>query len=105
MAQDLRTNLDLNKRRKPEDFRIVSKEVDPAHEITAIVAKAEREARQRPGFLFEKVSGTRFPVLTNLPASRGRQTDPLIGYKREGHGLFQSLMAAIRADRVVETGP
>src|SRR5256884_8922199 len=72
MAQDLRSYLDLLKRKRPEEFLIVSREVDPAYEITALVVKLEREARRRPVLLFEKVKGTRFPVLTNLHASRSR---------------------------------
>ncbi|MBI4637199.1 MAG: UbiD family decarboxylase [Candidatus Rokubacteria bacterium] len=72
MAQDLRSYLDLIKRKRPEDLVIVSREVDPAYEITALVVKLEREARRRPVLLFEKVRGSRFPVLTNLHASRAR---------------------------------
>ena len=41
MAQDLRSYLDLVKRRKPGDFEIVSKPVDPRHEITASVRAGE----------------------------------------------------------------
>jgi len=72
MAQDLRSYLDLIKRRSPDDFQIVSKEIDPAFELTALVAKLEREAKRRPVLLLEHVKGTRFPVLTNLHASRAR---------------------------------
>src|SRR5437870_9486075 len=72
MAQDLRSYLDLVKRRKPGDFEIVSKPVDPRYEITALVVKLEREAKRRPVLLFENVTGTKFPVLTNLHASRPR---------------------------------
>jgi 2,5-furandicarboxylate decarboxylase 1 len=72
MAQDLRTYLDAVKKRKGDEFQIVTQEVDPAFEITAIVVKLEREAKKRPVLLFEKVKGTRFPVLTNLHASRSR---------------------------------
>ena len=71
MAQDLRSFLDLVKRQKPEDFQIVSRPVDPAYEITALVVKLE-QARRRPVVLFENVKGSAFPVLTNLHASRGR---------------------------------
>ena len=70
MAQDLRSYLDLVKRTRPADFQIVSKEVDPAYEITALVVKLEREGRRRPVLIFERVKGTPFPVLTNLHASR-----------------------------------
>src|SRR3989442_2333347 len=46
--------------------------MDPAYEITALVVKVERELKRRPVFLFEKVKGPRFPVLTNLHASPAR---------------------------------
>src|SRR5207245_770155 len=58
MAQDLRSYLDLLKRKRPEEFLIVSREVDPAYEITALVVKLEKEARKRPVLLFEKVRDT-----------------------------------------------
>ena len=72
MAQDLRSYLDGLKKRKGDDVQVVTQEVDPAYELTAIVVKLEREAKKRPVLLFEKVKGTRFPVLTNLHASRSR---------------------------------
>jgi UbiD family decarboxylase len=72
MAQDLRSFLDLVKRKSPEDFQIVSRPVDPAYEITALVVKLEQQAKRRPVVLFENVKGSAFPVLTNLHASRSR---------------------------------
>jgi UbiD family decarboxylase len=72
MAQDLRSYLDLIKRERPDDLVAVSREVDPAWELTALVVKLEREGRRRPVLLFERVRGTAFPVLTNLHASRSR---------------------------------
>ena len=72
MSQDLRSYLDLIKQNHPEDFLVVSREVDPAYEITAIAVKLEQEAKRRPILLFEKVKGTKFPVLTNLHAGRSR---------------------------------
>ena len=44
MAQDLRRFLDEVKRQRADELVIVSKEVDPAYEITALVVKLEREA-------------------------------------------------------------
>ena len=61
MGQDLRSYLDLIKRDKPDELVIVSKEVDPAYEITALVVKLERERRRRPVIIFERVRGSRFP--------------------------------------------
>jgi len=72
MSQDLRSYLDLIRRKKPEDLLVISKEVDPAYEITAITVKLEQEAKRRPILLFEKVKGSKFPVLTNLHAGRSR---------------------------------
>jgi 2,5-furandicarboxylate decarboxylase 1 len=72
MPQDLRSYLDLIKQNHPEDFLAVFREVDPAFEITAIAVKLEQEAERRPIILFEKVKGTKFPVLTNLHARRAR---------------------------------
>ena len=72
MAQDLPGYLDLIKRSRPDDLLVVSKEMDPAFEITALVVKLEREARRRPVVICERVKGTPFPVLTNLHASRSR---------------------------------
>ena len=72
MGQDLRSYLDTVKRRKSDEFQVVSRAIDPAYEITAFVVKLEKERRQRPVVLFESVKGTKFPVLTNLHASRSR---------------------------------
>ena len=72
MGQDLRGFLDAVKRRAPDGFQVVSRPVDPAYEITALVVKLEKERRKRPILLFENVKGTKFPVLTNVHASRSR---------------------------------
>jgi UbiD family decarboxylase len=72
MGQDLRSYLDLVKRRKPDDLVIVSREVNPNYEITAIAARIDRESKRRPILVFEKVAGTSYPVITNLHASRSR---------------------------------
>jgi UbiD family decarboxylase len=72
MGQDLRSFLDAVKRRAPDALQVVSRTVDPAYEITALVVKLEKERRKRPILLFEHVKGTKFPVLTNVHASRSR---------------------------------
>src|SRR6266542_605919 len=105
MAQDLRSYLDLIKRKKPEEFVIVSREMDPAYEITALVVKLEKEARRRPVLLFEKVKGTPFPVLTNLHASRSRLA---LAMSSAPEDMLKSYLRAMErpiAPRVVETGP
>src|SRR2546428_186456 len=104
MAQDLRSYLDLLKRKRPEEFLIVSREVDPAYEITALVVKLEKEARKRPVLLFEKVRGTSFPVLTNLHASRARLA---LALNAAPDALLTTYLRAMErpiAPRVVRTG-
>ena len=46
MTQDLRSYLDLIKQNHPEDFLTVSREVDPAFEITAITVKLEQQVKR-----------------------------------------------------------
>ena len=105
MPQDLRSYLDLIKRRKPEEFVVVSKEVDPAYEITALVVKLEKEARRRPVLLFEKVKGTPFPVLTNLHASRSRLALGMGAAPEDMLGTYLRAMERPIPPRVVTTGP
>lgn len=105
MAQDLRSYLDIVKQRQPEDFVIVEAPVDPAYEITAIVAKLAREKRRRPALLFENVKGSDFPVLTNLHASRSRMALAMNTEPRELQRKFLKAMERPIAPRVAETAP
>src|SRR5947207_12825019 len=105
MAQALRSYLDLVKRRKPGDFEIVSKPVDPRFEITALVVKLEREAKRRPALLFENVKGTKFPVLTNLHASRPRLAAAMNVPPEETQTTYLRAMEKPVAPKVVAAGP
>jgi len=105
MAQDLRSFLDLVKRRKPEEFVIVSKEIDPTFEITAFVVKMEKELKRRPVLLFEKVKGTPFPVLTNLHASRARLAAGMGAAPEDMLRTYLRAMERPIPPRVVATGP
>ena len=105
MAQDLRSYLDVLKRKRPDDLVIVSREIDPAWEITALVVKLERELKRRPVLLLEQVRGTRFPVLTNLHASRARLALALGAAPDALLGTYLNAMEKPVAPRVVPTGP
>src|SRR6476661_6723703 len=105
MAQDLRSYLDLVKRRKPGDFEIVSKPVDPRFEITALVVKLEREGKRRPVILFENVKGTRFPVLTNLHASRPRLAAAMNAAPEATQATYLRAMDKPLIPKVVPSGP
>jgi len=105
MAQDLRSFLDLVKRTRPADFQIVSRPVDPVYEITALVAKLEKEGRRRPVLLFENVKGTSWPVLTNLHASRSRLAAAINAAPDRLLPTYLRAMEHPLPPRVVPTGP
>jgi UbiD family decarboxylase len=105
MGQDLRSYLDLVKRKKPDDLVIVSREVAPAYEITAVAAKLDRESRRRPILVFENVRGTSFPVLTNLHASRSRLALAMGTPPDEMLRTFLRAMERPIPPAIVSTGP
>jgi 2,5-furandicarboxylate decarboxylase 1 len=84
---------------------MVSRPVDPAYEITALVAKLEKEGRRRPVLLFEHVNGTAFPVLTNLHASRSRLAAAINAAPDRMLPTYLRAMERPLPPRVVATGP
>src|SRR6266545_4190203 len=105
MPQDLRSYLDLIKQNHPEDFLTVSREVDPAFEITAITVKLEQEAKRRPILLFEKVKGTKFPVLTNLHAGRSRLAAAINAKPEEMQRVYLRAMEKPIPPKLVSKAP
>lgn len=69
--KDMRTFLDQVERERPQEFIRVKKEIDPKYEITALVKKLDREDRY-PVLYFEKVKGSRIPIVCNLYGTRSR---------------------------------
>ena len=105
MGQDLRSFLETIKRARPDDVQVIKKEVDPAYEITALVVKLERELKRRPVLIFENVKGTKFPVITNLHASRARLA-AAIGAAPDGMvKKYREAMEKPIPPRVVSSGP
>jgi len=105
MPQDLRSFLDLIKQDNPEEFLAVSREVDPAFEITAITVKLEQEAKRRPIILFENVKGTAFPVLTNLHAGRSRLAAAIHAKPDEMQRAYLGAMEKPIPPKVVSKAP
>src|SRR5437588_13080898 len=105
MGQDLRSFIDAVKRARPDDVQIVKKEVDPAYEITALVVKLEREMKRRPILIFENVKGTRFPVITNLHASRARLAAAIGASPDTMLAKYREAMEKPIPPRVVAGGP
>ena len=52
------------------EMRIVDREVNPKHELAAVVARSQKESALP--ILFKRVQGTEFPVVCNLYGSRSR---------------------------------
>ena len=105
MPQDLRTFLDQVKRDNPQDFLVVSREVDPTFEITAITVKLEQEAKRRPILLFENVKDTKFPVLTNLHAGRSRLAAAIHAKPEEMQRAYLRAMEKPIAPKIAEKAP
>ncbi len=105
MSQDLRSYLDLIKQNHPDDFLTVSREVDPAFEITAITVKLEQEAKRRPILLFQKVKGTSFPVLTNLHAGRSRLAAAIHAEPEDLQRTYLQAMEKPISPKVVSQAP
>lgn len=72
MPKDLRTYLEQLRRERPQDLKIVDKEVDPKWEITAMIEKLRREQNGFPAVLFTNVKGSKIPALINLAGSYER---------------------------------
>jgi len=105
MAQDLRSYLERVKSKNADDFLVVTKEIDPAYEITALVVKLEKEAKRRPVLLFKNVKGSRFPVITNLHASRSRLALAMNAAPQDLLRVYLHAMANPVPPKVVSTAP
>ncbi len=67
MPKDLRSFLTFLEENYPEHIYHVKQEVDPVFEVTALLAKLEREKRF-PVVIFDNVRGSTIPVITNMHA-------------------------------------
>ena len=105
MAQSLTAYLDLVKRTKPEEIVMISREMDPAYELTALVVKLEREGRRRPVVICERLKGSKFPILTNLHASRSRLALAMSSAPQDMLRTYLRAMDKPIPPIVVKTGP
>ncbi|HLH25712.1 MAG TPA: UbiD family decarboxylase [Chloroflexota bacterium] len=67
-GRDLRGYLRFLEQHHPDQVYYVDREVDPKYEVTALLAKLERQGRY-PVVIFRNVKGSRLPVVTNVHAS------------------------------------
>jgi 4-hydroxybenzoate decarboxylase len=56
-----------------DQLLVIEKEVDPKHELAAVVVAAQRQSER--AVLFKRVRGSRFPVVANLYGSHARLCD------------------------------
>lgn len=90
----------------------VKKEVSPVYEVSALVSRLEME-KQYPAVMYEKVSNSTIPVVTNLFASRKRLAIALgttegklneVYRKREDHRILPVLCENAPVQEVVLQG-
>jgi 2,5-furandicarboxylate decarboxylase 1 len=67
----LRSFLEELESKAPDETWRIHDEVDPGYDISALVLELERRG-ERPVLWFERVRGSRFPIVTNLFADRRR---------------------------------
>lgn len=67
-GRDLRGFLKFIEENYPDQIYYVDREVDPQFEVTAILAKLERQKRY-PIVIFRNVKGSKLPVVTNVHGS------------------------------------
>ena len=104
MSQDLRSFIEKVRQESPEEVLTISKEVDPRFEITALVVKLEQE-RRFPIMVFENVKGTKFPVVTNVHASRRRLASAIGSDPRAAVANYLRRIEQPIPPKEVDTGP
>ena len=104
MSQDLRSFIEKVRQESPEEVLTISKEVDPRFEITALVVKLEQE-RRFPIMVFENVKGTKFPVVTNVHASRRRLASAIGSDPRGAVANYLRRIERPIQPKEVDTGP
>ena len=71
MPASLRTFLEQLLKERPQDLKVVDREVSPEYEVTAVLEKLQAQG-QFPAVLFRRVRGSEMPLLINLCASYER---------------------------------
>ncbi len=76
MSQDLRSFLAQVQAHTPDDVLVLRDEVSPRFVATSIVTELQRQGRS-PILILEHVTGSDFPVITNVMGSRARYALPM----------------------------
>lgn len=102
MKQDFHAFLDDYRNRYPEDVVVVSEEVSPDQEITAVMSTLAAQGRE-PLLVFERVNGVR--VATNIFSSRARIARLLGCELNQIHAAYQEKSRRALDPKVVSRGP
>ncbi|MBI4481584.1 MAG: UbiD family decarboxylase [Acidobacteria bacterium] len=70
-SKDLRTFIRELHQKRPDELKLVSQQVDPRLELTAIAEKSSQDGRY-PGVFFTNVKGSSIPLVINLTATYER---------------------------------
>ena len=103
-AIELRSFIETIRQNQPEEVLTISREVDPRFEITALVVKLEQE-RRFPILIFENVRGSKFPVVTNVHASRRRLASAIGSEPRGAVAHYLQRIEQRMAPKEVANGP
>jgi 4-hydroxy-3-polyprenylbenzoate decarboxylase len=87
----------------PHDVVHITEEVPRDHVVTATALAAERLA-EPPAFVFERLEGSDYPVVTNLFASRARIARATGTTAAELHSHWASISKALISPVAVESG-
>ena len=101
---DLRSFIEKVRQEFPEDVLTIKKEMDPRFEIATLVVKLEQE-RRFPVLLFENVKGSKFPVVTNVHASRRRLAVAIGSEPRSAVATYLQRIARPIPPKEVGKGP
>src|SRR3990170_8723924 len=101
---ELRSFIEKVRQASPEDVLTITKEVDPRFEITALTVKLE-QARRFPILIFENVKGSKFPVVTNVHASRRRLASAIGSEPRSAVANYLKRIERRIPPKEVDTGP
>lgn len=102
--KDLRSFIDQLKQ-LPGEFLTTDVPVNPKLELTRVVYKMERQQNLRPAFLFQKVQGSDYPVLTNLFGSRKRLALALDTTEENLNQVYREREKNLVAPKLVSSGP
>ena len=104
MTKDLRSYLELLRKNNSRELVTVKREVNPKFELSGVISKLDAEGKY-PAVMFEKVKGSRFPVICNLLANRSKIALALSTCEEKLNEEFRMRAASPLSVKLVKGGP